>query len=129
MNMLAEKELIEFHHMNLMVISIVVAVFASYVAVNLLSRITVHNTKRDKWLLFLSSIVMGGGIWTMHFVDMLSLYLNTQVTYDMSLVILSFILSVTSSAFSFWIVEGAQHRKHSMMISSMVLGAGIVGMH
>lgn len=122
--MLIKNGLIGSHHIHLVIISVLVAIVASYAAINLISRITA-NTMRDKWLLLGSSVLMGGGIWTMHFIGMLAFHLGIPVMYNIVLVIVSFGLAVVSSIISFWFFV----KRNNLFLSSLIMGLGIVGMH
>lgn len=126
--MLVEKELVGSYYTNLVIVSVIVAIFASYAAINLVSRIT-GSTIKDKWLLLGSSVLMGGGIWTMHFIGMLAFHLGVPIMYNLGLVILSFILATVSSIISFWFVVRFTQKKHYLFLSSVIMGLGITGMH
>ena len=57
----------------LVILSIVVAVIASYVALDLASRITASTgSKTARYWLAGGALSMGTGIWSMHFIGMLA---------------------------------------------------------
>ncbi len=57
----------------LVFLSIVVATIASYVALDLASRVVAHGTRASRYWLFGGALSMGTGIWSMHFIGMLAL--------------------------------------------------------
>lgn len=126
--MLTEQELNGSYYLYLVIISVMVAILASYASINLASKIE-DNSWRDRWILLVSSAVMGGGIWTMHFIGMEAYHLDIPVTYDIRLVILSFFLPVVSTMFSYWLFWQNQKRKSYLSLSSVIMGLGIAGMH
>ena len=63
-------------------LSIAIAVLASYVALELASRVTASRGGiRLAWL-FAGASTMGIGIWSMHFTGMLAFALPVRVFYD-----------------------------------------------
>ena len=53
--------------------SIVIAILAAYVALSISGRIIAARTARSRWAwTSAGAVVMGGGIWAMHFVAMLT---------------------------------------------------------
>ena len=53
--------------------SVVIAVLAAYVALSISGRIVASKTGRSRWAwTSAGAVVMGGGIWAMHFVAMLA---------------------------------------------------------
>lgn len=80
----------ETYNSLLVAVSIGIAIFASYAALTLLNRIP-HN--RKAWLPA-GAVMLGAGMWTMHFIGMLSLDLDTPVHYDYSQTLLSLLSGV-----------------------------------
>lgn len=126
--MLFEEELVGSHNIHLVILSVFVAIIASYAAITLVSRVK-GNTRKDRWLLLCSSFLMGGGIWTMHYIGMLAFHLGIPVRYRLGLVIVSFVLPIISSMISFWLIVWHVHKKHSLFLSSVIMGLGVPGMH
>src|SRR5919108_2666812 len=72
----------------LVLVSIAIAIMASYVALDLAARLSTGRI-RDRWVWWLGgSVAMGVGIWSMHFVGMLAFHLPVAVRYDVWLVVL-----------------------------------------
>ena len=69
----------------LVAMSIVIAVFASYVALDLVGRLSTPQRRgRLAWWLG-GSIAMGIGIWSMHFIGMLAFKLPVPMSYDVGM--------------------------------------------
>lgn len=123
-----EKELLGTYQINLVLISVMVAILATYASINLASRIK-GRTNTDRWILFVSSFVLGGGIWTMHFIGMEAFHLGINIVYNPFLVLLSFLWPVTVSYLSFWLIWQNRKKRYIRNLSGVILGLGIAGMH
>ena len=84
-------------------LSVVIAVAASYAALDLVARVSAtRGSIRSAWLVG-GSVALGVGIWSMHFVGMLALDLRlpggatVPMTYDMALMLLSFLVALGAS--------------------------------
>ena len=79
----------------LVFLSIVVASFASYVALDLASRVVAARGTRSSslWLIG-GSLSMGTGIWSMHFIGMLAFQLPIPMSYDIPITLSSLVIAV-----------------------------------
>lgn len=118
------------HDATLVSLSIVIAIFASYTALDLAARIVVANG-RTRWAwLVTAALALGGGIWSMHFVAMLAFSIpGIPVGYDVPLTIVSLALPVAVTAIGFSLVDRWGSRRAVLAGSGLVMGLGIVGMH
>src|SRR4051794_13689157 len=110
-------------------LSILIAVLASYTALDLGGRIrTAAGGTAAAWIAA-ASVAMGGGIWSMHFVAMLAFQMAMPVAFDAALTALSLVLAIAATAVAFAVVGRAGARPLDTPLSGMFLGLGIVGMH
>ncbi|MGG1664041.1 bifunctional diguanylate cyclase/phosphodiesterase [Brevibacillus sp. NRS-1366] len=113
----------------LVILSYLIAVTASYSALDLAGRVTMSKGKhRLLWLVF-GATSMGLGIWSMHFVGMLALTLPIKVLYDIELVVLSVLLAIFVSSIALFTVTRDELRIKDLVISGVLMAAGISGMH
>lgn len=110
-------------------LSIVIAILASYSALNITSKISDANGKLKFFWLFGGAMVMGSGIWSMHFVGMLALHMNMNVKYDVFLTIMSMLASVISSFIAFYITMPKDINWFKIAVGGLIMGSGIVTMH
>ncbi|WP_028612458.1 bifunctional diguanylate cyclase/phosphodiesterase [Paenibacillus harenae] len=110
-------------------LSIVIAILASYSALNVTAKISDASGKTKFFWLFAGALVMGSGVWSMHFVGMLAFHLNTSVRYDVFLTVMSMLASVISSFIAFYITMPKAINWHKIAIGGFVMGSGIVTMH
>src|SRR5229473_4485295 len=85
--------------------SIVIAVAASYAALDLAGRVTAARGRvRAAWLTG-GAIAMGIGIWAMHFKGMLAFRLPVAMDYHWPTVLVSLVIGVLASAIALYIVS------------------------
>ncbi len=118
------------HDPVLVGVSYLVAVVASYTALDLAGRInTSRGMRRWLWLLFGAS-AMGMGIWSMHFVGMLAFALPVPVAYDLAIVSLSVLPSVLGSFAALFIVGRTDRLGPKELAGGgLLLAAGVTSMH
>lgn len=77
------------YDVRLVILSILVAVFASYTALDLAGRlVSAYERKAYGWLVG-GALAMGTGIWSMHFVAMLAFSLPIRLGYDITITFFS----------------------------------------
>src|SRR5437868_7726828 len=90
---------------RLVALSVVIAVLASYAALNLAGRVTsAHGRARAVWLGG-GATAMGIGIWSMHYVGMLAFRLPMPVLYDWPLVVASLLAAILASVIALFVVS------------------------
>lgn len=122
----------EHHHdSTLVVLSVVIAIFASYTALDLASSISSGRGK-VRWLWLIGgSLAMGVGIWSMHFIGMLAFSLpGINIYYDIPLVLLSILVAILASALALYLIGYKEiPGLYSYGVGSLLMGLAIAGMH
>src|SRR5947199_6000543 len=114
---------------RLVAISIVIAVCASYAALDLAGRTTAASGRiRLIWLAG-GAIAMGLGIWSMHYIGMLAFSLPVPVSYDWPTVLLSLLAAVFASAVALFVVSRQKMGWVRASIGAVIMGGGISAMH
>jgi diguanylate cyclase (GGDEF)-like protein len=116
----------------LVVVSILVAILASYTALDMAER--VNNARQAqsgaaRWWLAGGAVAMGIGIWSMHFVGMLAFRLPIALGYDLWLTGLSLLIAMAVSGFALWIVSQPVLPLRRLFNSALLMGVGIAAMH
>src|SRR6478672_9941334 len=116
------------YELPLVLISVLVAVLASYAALALAERI--HHLGRRAVASWVAGggFAMGTGIWAMHFVGMLAFRLPIPLGYDLQLTLVSWLLPVVASSAALWQVSLPQVTKRHLAVSAALLGAGMSAM-
>ncbi len=114
---------------GLVVLSVLIAILASYTALNLAGRITVvRGFLRFAWLTG-GAVAMGTGIWSMHYIGMLAFYLPVPVRYDWPTVLLSLFAAVVASFVALFVVSRRRMGWPQALVGSVFMGGGIATMH
>ncbi|MBI6924368.1 EAL domain-containing protein [Pseudomonas putida] len=114
---------------SLVLISLCVAILASYTALDLAGRIaTARGYAASLWMIG-GALAMGTGIWSMHFVGMLALQLPVELGYDLTLTACSLLIAVLSSGFALWLVSQPSLPALQLAFGALIMGAGIASMH
>ncbi|MEO7911119.1 MAG: MHYT domain-containing protein [Roseiflexaceae bacterium] len=117
------------YDLRLVALSYLVAVFASYTALDLAGRVTSSRGRaRALWLLG-GSFSLGIGIWSMHFTGMLAFVLPMATSYDLPLVLLSLLVAVLASAGALVVMSRPTARARHLLVGGPLVGAGIAAMH
>jgi len=126
---MAAVDLIGSYNYSLVALSVFIAVFASYAALDLASRVTAAGGwTRALWLLG-GACAMGTGIWSMHYIGMLAFILPIPVAYHWPTVLLSLFAAVLASAIALYVVSRQNMVASQAVAGSVLMGAGIAGMH
>jgi len=113
----------------LVFISLVVAMLASYTALDLAGRISSARGRAAHMWLAGGACAMGLGIWSMHFVGMLAFELPIELGYDPFLTFVSLMLAIGPSAIALWLVAADTLPWRRLLAGAALLAIGIVGMH
>src|SRR3712207_1096558 len=115
--------------LRLVVLSYVVAVFASYTALDLAGRVAAtHGWARRIWLAG-GAFAMGTGIWAMHFTGMQAFNASMPVTYDVLVTLLSMMIAIAAAAIALFVVSRGVLRAPQLLIAGPTMGIGIASMH
>lgn len=110
--------------------SVLVAIFASYVALNLAYSVTQAKGKTQLAWLLAGSLAMGIGIWSMHFIGMLAFEMSDmEMAYDIPLMLLSVVVAVFGSALALYVVSRTIVTKFSIIFGGITMAIAISGMH
>jgi len=113
----------------LVVLSLVFAIGASFVALNLAVHIqTVYSRFSSYWLIG-GGISMGLGIWSMHFVGMLAFHLPIPVAYDITLTLLSLVFAIVASILALATISKGLSSGKYLYLSTFLMGTGVAAMH
>ena len=113
----------------LVAVSILIAMLASYAALDLAGRVTVSwGLTRVSWLTG-GAAAMGLGIWSMHYIGMLAYRLPVVVLYDWPTVLVSLLAAVLASGVALHVVSRDEMKAIRTGIASLLMGGGIAAMH
>src|SRR2546427_2632605 len=126
---MAAVNLIGSYNYALVALSVLIAVFASYAALDLAGRVTAAGGwTRAVWLLG-GAGAMGTGIWSMHYIGMLAFILPIPVAYHWPTVLLSLFAAILASVIALYVVSRQKMGASRAVAGSVLMGAGIASMH
>jgi NO-binding membrane sensor protein with MHYT domain/signal transduction histidine kinase len=125
----AVVNLISSYNYTLVALSVLIAMFASYAALDLAGRVTAASGwTRAAWLLG-GAGAMGTGIWSMHYIGMLAFILPVPVAYHWPTVLLSLFAAILASVVALGVVSRQKMGSFRALVGSVLMGAGIASMH
>ncbi|WP_140627152.1 putative bifunctional diguanylate cyclase/phosphodiesterase [Methylibium rhizosphaerae] len=111
------------------VASVLIAVYASFVALDLAKRVrSADRSVARAWLLG-GSLAMGTGIWAEHFIGMLAFRLPIPIGYDYLVTFASWAAAVAASGAALAIAGRRRLTAWRLVGGALVMGGGICAMH
>jgi signal transduction histidine kinase/DNA-binding response OmpR family regulator/HPt (histidine-containing phosphotransfer) domain-containing protein len=119
------------YNAGLVVLSVVVATLAAFVALSVSGRIVAANSRGAQWAwASAGALAMGGGIWSMHFIGMLAFTLPCGVTYSPVGTVLSMIPGILASGVALHAISQRTDLGFKRLaVGGVLMGAGIGLMH
>ncbi|WP_349999222.1 EAL domain-containing protein [Stenotrophomonas lacuserhaii] len=114
---------------SLVFFSLLVAVLASYTALDMAGRLATAQGRVARWWLAGGAAAMGLGIWSMHFIGMLAFKLPIPIGYDLAITVYSLAVSVGASAYALWLVSRPHLPTRRLFAGALLMGLGIAAMH
>src|SRR5580658_2612717 len=125
----AGAALIDSYDYRLVALSVVIAVLASYAALDLAGRVTASRGRvRFLWVTGGAS-AMGLGIWSMHYIGMLAYSPPVPVLYHWPTVLVSLFPAVLASGVALFIASRNALLPVRTAIGGILMGTGIASMH
>ena len=118
-----------YYESPLVLLSILVAMFASYTTLSLAMRVKASHGRAGYAWMAGGAFAMGSGIWAMHFIGMLALRLPMPLGYDPALTFASWLLPVAVSGLALWQLRHRDLSARQLAWSALLLGLGIIAMH
>ncbi len=136
---------------GLVTLSVVLAALASHVALDLAGRTSAATGRSQLAWLTGGSLVLGVGIWSMHFIGMLALHVHAPaglamahahaasggpsagavvpIAYDVPRVVASVAVAVGACALALSVVRRGRLSAGALVVGGLALGLAIAGMH
>ncbi|WP_187274180.1 MHYT domain-containing protein [Paenibacillus sp. N3.4] len=117
------------YHFHLILLSFFIILFASYTALSLSKKISISKGWYHKLWVFCCAIVMGVGIWSMHFIAMLAYPLPQSISFQFQTVLVSILLALIGSVVGYFITFLSHLKVAHLIIGGIFMGLAISGMH
>lgn len=114
---------------GLVALSVLIAILSAYAGLDLASRVKLA-TGREKfdWLIA-GAVVMGLGIWAMHFVGMLAFHLPVPIGIDLPFTLLSILPAIAASGIALYLMQRSNIGFGMLVLGGVLMGGGIGAMH
>ena len=115
------------YHYPTVLISLLAAIVASAVALA-----TVSRERMNAAAYVVGSVIMAGGIASMHYIGMAAMRMPAMMHYRWDLLILSLVLAIASSLVALWLTFRVRHERKASLIkilSALAMGGAIPLMH
>ena len=118
------------YDLKLVLLSYVIAVLASYVALNFAGRLRAErNPHAMPYWLVGGAFAMGAGIWSMHFIGMLAFIMPMPMEYNMGWTIASLLVAILASALALYILQKKSFVFVDLALGGLIVGLAIATMH
>jgi signal transduction histidine kinase/CheY-like chemotaxis protein len=114
---------------TLVLISILVAILASYSALGLAGRVSETRGRAMLAWTVGGAFAMGSGIWAMHFIGMLAFRLPILLGFDLPITAVSLLLPIAASGLALWQLGRGNLGRRELLASAVLMGIGINMMH
>lgn len=115
---------------HLVTLSIVIAIVASYIALDIAGRLRRSAARRHLLLWYVSgAFMMGLGIWSMHFVGMTAMVMDMPIVYEPTLMTLSILAAMIGSGIAFFMVSHRTIGFFQLLLGGTIMGVSIASMH
>ncbi len=125
-----EGILLDYTHNGLFVIaSLAIALMAGFAGLSLTRGASRMAPTMRKVVVTGSAIILGWGIWSMHFVAMLGLQLPVMFFYDPLITLISALIAILMTGAALLVVHFGQRTLRKRILAGVILGIGIPAMH
>jgi NO-binding membrane sensor protein with MHYT domain len=124
------EELIAYSHNPAFVLaSLAIVMMAGFTGLSLTRGASKLPTVQRKLVVSMSSVAMGAGIWSMHFVAMLGLQMPVQFYYDGLVTLISALLAILITGSAFLVLHFLPRTPRTIALAGGIIGLGIPTMH
>lgn len=115
----------------LVIVSYLIAVMTGYAGLNFshLVRVNRRLQKHHLGYLFAGAVIIGGGVWAMHFIAMLAYSIEVSFAFNLSLTVISVIPAIIASFISLVAMSSQSLSNRAIVGYGLVIGLGVGLMH
>jgi two-component system sensor histidine kinase/response regulator len=109
--------------------SVLIAIAASYAALDLAGRVTAARDRSRRAWLGGGAIAMGIGIWEMHFKGMMAFRLPVSVNYHWPTILAALLAAIVASAAALYVASRQKMGPVEALTGGVIMSSGIAGLH
>lgn len=116
------------HNSGLVLLAILIACIASFVALSIAARMVRAPQHAHRWQ-WVGGICLGSGIWSMHFVAMLAFHSSVPLHFTGGLTLISLLIAIAICVVAMRLLAHAGLSPLQYLLAACCIGASIAGMH
>ena len=121
--------LLASHSPLLVAASVLVAILASFTGLRIASGLRALPPPARKKEIAKAAVALGGGIWAMHFIAMLSMRMSPELTYAALPTLGSVLVAILITGVGLLILHCSERTTRKIGLAGVLMGLGIVSMH
>lgn len=114
---------------NLIVLSVLIAMFGSFTALSHAERMRESTGFQATAWMLAGGVTLGMAVWSMHFIGMLAFHLPIPITYDGHLTFISVLPAIAAALLGFYLLRSPKLQLDKIVIGGFFMGLGITLMH
>jgi len=113
----------------LLLIALLVVIISSYTSFVVIDRMLVAKKSKKMLWLIVTSFIFATGVFSMHLIALIASHLYMTISYNLLLLLLSFISCFLASIFAIYIIQLTPFTMLRGLSSGVILGVGILFLH
>jgi NO-binding membrane sensor protein with MHYT domain len=109
--------------------AVLLALMAAFTGLSLTNGLSRLSSRERKPMIVRAAIVLGGGVWSTHFVAMLALDLPVQVFYHPIYTLASALIAILLAGAALLLLHFGERSMRRIVLAGVVMGMGVVLMH
>jgi diguanylate cyclase (GGDEF)-like protein/PAS domain S-box-containing protein len=114
---------------NLIVLSVLIAMFGSFTALSHAERMRESTGYQAMAWMVAGGLTLGMAVWSMHFIGMLAFHLPIPIAYDSRLTFISVLPAIAAALLGFYLLRSPKLQLKKIVIGGLFMGLGITVMH
>ena len=120
----AERAYASSYNLGMVAASVLIAIFASFCAFEMASR-----KAQQRRYIGVGALMLGLGIWAMHFIGMIAFRIDCGITYEPWLTGFSMLPGIAAAAVALHVIARERIKPLALVFAGSVMGAGVGLMH
>jgi PAS domain S-box-containing protein len=117
------------YNVPIVLLSYLVAFLAAYLALGLIGRMSLEVGRARLVWCASAALVMGVGVWSMHFMGMQALVLGVPLSYAVGETVASLAVALIFLTPAFWLATAPTHGKFQLVVGALIMAVAIGAMH
>lgn len=117
------------HNLTLLIAAAALALMAAFTGLCMTNGLSRLSASERKPMIVRSAIVIGGGIWSTHFVSILSMDLPGEFYFDPFLTLTAALIAILLSGAALLLLHFGVRSNKRIVAAGVVMGLGVVAMH